>query len=148
MNAPPNSDPRTCGPLIDGLLHGCSQTVIDAIVGAAQVRTFAAGATLFNEGEHVTGVFLHCSGDVAIEINIGSQRHEVSRSRPGMVLGYREPERVGDYIVTCVAVSDAALYFIPIDVFLAQLHTSPPLVLNVMKTLSERIDGLEEKLHP
>lgn len=147
MNPTPSNDPRSCGPLVDNLLAGCPAAVIDAIAAAAEIRTYSAGTTIFVEEEPVTGVFCHCQGEIAIELGRGEARHEVGRSRPGMLLGFREPERHRSYIVTCVALSDAVVYFIPIDVFMTQLRSSPHLMLNVMKSLSERIDGLEERLH-
>jgi CRP-like cAMP-binding protein len=147
MSAPTHHDARSCDPLINGLLEGCAPDVTNAIVDAAQVRRYAAGEIIFTEGEPVTGVFCHCTGEVAIELGRGSERHEVGLSRPGMLLGFREPERIGTYIVSGVARTDAVLFFIPIDLFLEKLHTSPPLMFNIMRTLSERIDGLEERLH-
>jgi len=133
MSAPTHHDARSCDPLINGLLEGCTADVTNAIVDAAEVRRYAAGEIIFTEGEPVTGVFCHCTGEVAM--------------RPGMLLGFREPERIGTYIVSGVARTDAVLFFIPIDLFLEKLHTSPPLMFNIMRTLSERIDGLEERLH-
>ena len=139
--------PRSCSPLVNGLLNGCPDDVVARLLDAVEVRHYAPGSIIFAEGESVTGVFTHCSGEVSIQIGRGDLRHEVGRSRPGMLLGFRAPDRAGDYLVTCVAITDAVLFFIPYDIFTGQLLASPQLMLNVMRTLSERIDGLEERLH-
>jgi CRP/FNR family transcriptional regulator len=116
------------------------------IAAAAELRSYDAGETIFAEGEPVTGVYCHCSGDVAIELGRDADRHEVGRSRPGDLLGYRGPEHNDHYIVTAVARSEVRLAFIELDAFTTMLTKSPHLMFNVMRSLSERIDGLEGRI--
>jgi CRP-like cAMP-binding protein len=129
-----------------GLLQGCPPHVVETLLDAGTERDYPVASVIFSEGDPVTGVYCHVDGDIRIYVERDGLRHEVDRSRPGALLGYREPERYGVYIVTAVALSPARLFYIPLDVFSTVLRTSPHLMLNVMRSLSARIDGLEEQL--
>ncbi len=100
------------------------------------MQQFAAGETIFKQGERIRGVYLICSGTVALSMN---SPRRATNAGAGSALGL--PAAVGNhsYILTAQAVGDAQLAFVPRQQFVETLNGRPDLCLEVAKMLGTEL---------
>ncbi len=123
-----------------------SPELLRALHGIESVRRFAQGATLFQEGELATGVYVVESGEVRVLLRNGqSQKQLLEVVGPGTMLGLSETMNGEKYRVTAEASDQATAAFIPRQKFLEFLREHGDYCMQVVRLLSEDLYGLYYK---
>jgi CRP/FNR family transcriptional regulator len=123
-----------------------SPDLLRALHGIKSVRSFPKGATLFQQGSAVTGLYLVESGEVRILLSTGqSQRQLVEVVGPGTMLGLSESMSGGKYRITAEAGEQTAAAFIARADFLEFLRGNAEYCMQVVRLLSEDLHGLYHK---
>ena len=123
-----------------------SPDLLRALHGIKSVRSFPKGATLFQQGSAVTGVYLVESGEVRVLLSAGqSQRQLLEVVGPGTVLGLSESMSGEKYRVTAEAGEPTTAAFIPRAELLEFLRQHAEYCMQVVRLLSEDLHGLYHK---
>jgi CRP/FNR family cyclic AMP-dependent transcriptional regulator len=123
-----------------------SPDLLRALQGIKSVRSFPKGATLFQQGSAVTGLYLVESGEVRLLLSAGqSQRQLVEVVGPGTMLGLSETMSGEKYRITAEAAEQTAAAFIPRAEFLEFLRGNAEYCMQVVRLLSEDLHGLYHK---
>jgi CRP-like cAMP-binding protein len=117
-----------------------------ALHGPKRVHRFAKGATLFQQGSVVRGVYLVDSGEVRLLLaGRGCVRQLVEAAGPGTLLGLSESMGGENYQVTAEAGDQMTAVFIPRDEFLALLRENLDFCVQIVKLLGQDLNGLYYK---
>ena len=120
------SSPPTPGKLSPDLLQ--------ALHGIKSVQTFPTGATLFQQGSAVTGVYVVESGAVRVLLPTGQSEEQLLEVvGPGAVLGLSESMTGEEYRI------------IPREEFLEFLREHCDFCMQMVRLLSEELHGLYYK---
>ncbi len=123
-----------------------SPDLLRALQGIESVRLFPKGATLFQQGSAVTGVYLVESGEVCILLSAGqSQRQLLEVVGPGTILGLSESMTGEKCRITAEAGEQTTAGFIPRAEFLEFLREHAEFCMQVVRLLSEDLHGLYHK---
>ena len=123
-----------------------SPDLLRALHGIKSVRLFPKGATLFQQGSAVTGLYLVESGEVRVLLSTGqSHRQLVEVVGPGTMLGLSESMSGEKYRITAEAGEQTAAAFIPRADFLEFLRGNAEYCMQVVRLLSEDLHGLYHK---
>ncbi len=123
-----------------------SPDLLQALQGIKSVRRFPKGATLFQQGSAVTGVYLVESGEVRVLLSAGqSQRQLLEVVGAGTILGLSESMSGEKYRITAEASDQATVAFIPRKEFLEFLREHAEFCMQVVRLLSEDLHGLYHK---
>jgi len=123
-----------------------SPDLLQALHGIKSVRLFPKGATLFQQGSAVTGVYLVENGEVRVLLPTGqSQKQLLEVVGPGTMLGLSETMSGENYRITAEAGDKAAVAFIPREDFLEFLREHSDFCMQVVRLLSEDLHGLYHK---
>lgn len=126
-------------PLLDGL----APSAADAVVGAARVRAFGAGAAVFSEGHPAQSFFVVLRGSVKLVQLTGDGEAIVFRLLgAGDVLGTASIVGTGSYPVSAFAVTAATTLHWSAEAMRRLLDEHPRLSLNVLRSVSERLQAL------
>jgi CRP-like cAMP-binding protein len=120
-----------------------SPDLLYALQGIKSLRRFSKGATLFQQGSVVTGVYLVESGEVRILLPTSQhekQLLEVVGSET--MLGLSENMSGETYRVTAEAGDRATVSFIPRENFIEFLREHGDFSMRVVRLLSEDLHGL------
>ena len=123
-----------------------SPDLLQALQGIKSVRRFSKGATLFQQGSAVTGVYLVESGGVRVLLSAGqSQRQLLEVVGAGTILGLSESMTGEKYRITAEAADQATIAFIPRTEFLEFLREHAEFCMQVVRLLSDDLHGLYHK---
>jgi len=123
-----------------------SPDLLRALQEIKSVRQFSKGATLFQQGSAVAGVYLVESGEVRVLLSAGqSQRQLLEVVGPGTMLGLSESMSGGKYRITAEAGEPTTAGFIPRREFLEFLRQHAEFCMQVVRLLSEDLHGLYHK---
>ena len=123
-----------------------SPDLMQALRGIKSVRSFPKGATLFQQGSAVTGVYLVESGEVRVLLPTGpSQKQLLQVVGPGTVLGLSESMNGEKYRITAEAGDQTMATFIPREELLEFLGEHGDFCMQVVRLLSEDLHGLYHK---
>jgi CRP/FNR family transcriptional regulator len=123
-----------------------SPDLLRALQGIKSVRRFPQGATLFQQGSAVTGVYLVESGEVRVLLSAGqSQKQLLEVVGAGTMLGLSESMTGEKYRITAEAGDQATVAFIPRKEFLEFLREHAEFCMQVVRLLSEDLHGLYHK---
>ena len=107
---------------------------------AAQEKTFSANQEIFKEGDTGDGVYVVKEGSVQISGLVGKNvRHIFSRVRPGEVFGEMATLENKPRSASASAAGETVVYFIPRDVMLRLVESSPQLSLGLLREISQRL---------
>ncbi len=128
------------------LLRGLSPRALEEVAGRASERRVGAGATIFREGEPATAFYLVVAGRVKLT-QLAPDGHEVIIRLVGTAEAVAAVAVFEDatYPVTARAISDARLLVWPRDALHEMLLRHPPLAVNAMKMISERLREVQER---
>lgn len=127
--------PRKLSPILLKTLHG-----------SRRIQRFADGATLYQQGSAVKGVYIVESGEVRLLLEAGGcQEQLLEVVRAGTILGLSESMGGGNYRVTAEASYQTAAVFIPRGEFLAFLRQHGEFCMEVVRLLSEDLHQLYDK---
>jgi signal transduction histidine kinase len=120
------------------LFQGLSSEEFRPIAALAQSRKYAAGQTVFQEGDPGDGIYVILEGKVQIAVGQGQQRILTVLSE-GEFFGEMAVVDCEPRSATVITVEEAHLYFIPRDPLLRLLETSPRLAITLMRLFSLRM---------
>jgi CRP/FNR family transcriptional regulator len=119
---------------------------MQALRGIKSVRSFPKGATLFQQGSAVTGVYLVESGEVRVLLPSGQKQKQLLEVvGPGTMLGLSESMTGEKYRITAEAGEPTTAAFIPRKEFLEFLREHGDFCMQVVRLLSEDLHGLYHK---
>jgi CRP-like cAMP-binding protein len=123
-----------------------SPGLFEALQGLKSVQTFSKGATLFKQGSPVEGIYFLETGEVRIILSTGhGQRQLLELAGPGTLLGLSESMSGENYRLTAEANSLTTAAFVPRDALLNFLREHGTLSLEVVRLLSQQLNGLYAK---
>lgn len=123
-----------------------SADLLKTLHGLKPVERFAKGATLFQQGSAVTGVYLVERGDVRLLLpTSGGQKQLLEIAGAGNMLGLSESMSGGRYRITAEAGDETGAIFIPREEFLALLREHRDFCMQVVQLLSGDLHGLYHK---
>lgn len=126
--------------------HHFSPELALALDAFKSVRVFQKGATLYQQGSPVTGIYLVESGEVQVLLPTGpNQKQLLQVCGPGSVLGLSENMSGESYRVSAEAEEETTAAFIPRDQFLEFLREHNDFSMQVVRLLSEELHGLYHK---
>ena len=123
-----------------------SPDLMQALRGIKSVRSFPKGATLFQQGSAVTGVYLVERGEVRVLLPSGQRQKQLLEVvGPGTMLGLSESMTGEKYRITAEAGDQTTAAFIPREDFLEFLRQHGDYCMQVLRLLSEDLHGLYHK---
>lgn len=123
-----------------------SPVLVKTLHGSRRVQRFAEGAALFRQGCAARGVYVVESGEVRLLLETaGCQKQLLEVAGPGTILGLSESMCEGNYRVTAEAGYPTTAVFIPRHEFLAFLREHGDFCMQIVRFLSEDLDGLYHK---
>ena len=127
-------------------LSKLSPDLLQALHGIKSVQRFPQGATLFQQGSAVTGVYLVESGEVRVLLSAGqNQKQFLEVVGPGTLLGLSESMTGEKYRITAEAGEQTTAAFVPREEFLGFLRDHGDFCMQVVRLLSEDLHGLYHK---
>ena len=118
----------------------------EALHGIKSVRIYSKGATLFQQGTAVSGVFVVESGQVRVLLPTAQRRLQLLEvAGPGTILGLSESMSGERYHVTAEAGDHTTVAFIPRESFVEFLRDHCDFCMQVVRLLSEDLHGLYHK---
>jgi CRP-like cAMP-binding protein len=118
----------------------------EALHGVKSVRIYPKGATLFEQGTEVAGVYVVESGVVRVLLPTAQNgRQLLEVAGPGSVLGLSESMSGEAYRVTAEAGDHTTVAFIPRESFVDFLREHCDFCMQVVRLLSEDLHGLYHK---
>lgn len=115
----------------------CSERELRAVAQAACPRRFAAGNTVFREGDHGEDLFLLVSGRVRIE----RQGQPLATLGPGSNFGEMAMLDDRTRSATAVALEDSELLVLHRDAFYAMLRSNPNLAMKILWNMLLRLSA-------
>lgn len=123
-----------------------SPDLLQALRGIKSVRSFPKGATLFQRGAPVTGVYLVETGHVRVLLPTPqSQKQLLEVVGPGTMLGLSESMSGEKCRITAEAGEQTTAAFIPRGEFLEFLREHGEFCMEVVRLLSEDLHVLYHK---
>ena len=123
-----------------------SPDLLQALRGIKSVQRFPKGATLFQQGSAVTGVYLVEGGEVRVLLSAGqNQKQLLEVVGPGTMLGLSESMTGEKYRITAEAGEQTTAAFIPREKFLEFLRDHGDFSMQVVRLLSDDLHGLYHK---
>lgn len=120
--------------------------LLRALQGIKSVRQFSKGATLFQQGSAVLGVYLVETGEVRVLLPTGPREKQLLEVvGPGSMLGLSESMTGETYQVTAEAGAQTTAAFLPREEFLKFLREHGDFCMQVVRLLSEDLHGLYYK---
>lgn len=123
--------------LLQGELNACDLT--------ADIRSFAAGETIFREGDPGDGLYVISEGRVRIDAVFGQTSRRVLRVfGPGEFFGEMAIIDSRNRSASAVAETDCRLSFVSRDEIIALMEQSPESVLILLRVFSQRMRGFNQ----
>jgi CRP/FNR family transcriptional regulator, cyclic AMP receptor protein len=117
-----------------------------ALHGIKALRVYPKGASLFQQGTAVSGVYVVESGEVRVLLPTGQSRPQLlGVAGPGAILGLSESMTGTNHRVTAEAGDHATVAFIPRKSFVDFLGDHCEFCMQVVRLLSEDLHGLYHK---
>jgi len=123
-----------------------SPEMLRALQEISSVRLFAKGATLFQEGSAVKGVYLVQTGEVRVLLsNAQAQEQLLEIVGPGTMLGLSESLTGENHRITAEASDQTMVAFIPREEFLEFLRQHANFCMEIARRLSEDLHLVYDK---
>ena len=128
------------------LLRGLSASSLEEVAAKAREKRVEAGTTLFREGEPASALYLVLAGRVKLT-QVAADGHEVILRfvGPGEAVAALALFEGAAYPLTASAVSESLLLAWHRDVLQELVQHHPPLAVNAMRLLSERLREVQER---
>ena len=122
------------------LFAGLDETTILEVIRRGRLHPFAAGETIFLQGDHARGLHVVVQGRVKV-----FRRSPQGRAQTLMIMGPGEP--VGevaalggeDYPATAESLEPTETFYIPRDAFIDLIQSQPEVALRLLSALSARL---------
>lgn len=107
---------------------------------------YQAGATIFNEGEPVTGIYEIYSGKIKIISSYGKGKNRiVGLAKREEILGFHGLGGNMVYPVTAITLEESQVTFIPIDIFYKAIKANPDMALYLVKFFADQLKQSETR---
>lgn len=108
---------------------------------------FAAGATIFSEGDPVQGIYQIYSGKIKVVTSINGESERIVRlAKAEQILGHRGLGGNMKYPVTAIALEDSQVTLIPIDIFYKAVKANPKLAFQMMLFYADELKASEKRM--
>ena len=108
---------------------------------------YPAGATIFSEGESVTGIYEIYTGKIKVVSSYGKGKERIlSFATKEQILGYHGLGGKMIYPVTAVTLEPSQVTFIPIDIFYKAVKANPDMALYLMQFFADQLKESEMRL--
>jgi signal transduction histidine kinase len=129
------------------LFRTCSESELDALLGAASEVHLSAGDALFGERETAASVWVLLEGELVIIKTLGAQEIATDRMGPGALLGEISFLTGAPTGHRALAQAPARVLRIPGDAFLSLVRSCPAVMETVLRTLAGRVQKVMQFLH-
>ena len=119
--------------------------LLRAFEGAALVRQYRKGTTVYRRGRPVRGLFLVQKGRVRLSLGEGTTSLALHVAGPGALLGLGETISGEAYEATVEALEPCQLAFLRREAFLSYLRQNCGLCLQLVHALSEDLHQLYQQ---
>lgn len=123
------------------LFFGLDDEALETIEQALQRQVYPAGTLIYHQGEWPEAFYLVYEG----EVRVTNSRGKVSIIRPGGFLGETALLTGSEHAETAQTITDVVLYVLPRPDFEAMLERHPHIALSLSRTLSARLQRLQQK---
>jgi CRP/FNR family transcriptional regulator len=107
---------------------------------------YPAGATIFSEGEAVTGVYEIYSGKIKVTSKYGNGKERIiSFAKREEILGYQGISERMIYPVSAITLEPSQVTFIPIDIFYKAVKANPDMALYLVKFFADQLKTCETR---
>lgn len=96
-------------------LTGLTPADVGELERVAIVQEYAAGDTIFTEGQPSLGMYIVISGDVSLRTSLGVEQVDVGEAGKGDLIGWSGLVPPHEFSATAVSVGTSALAFIKTD---------------------------------
>lgn len=125
------------------IFSGLTETELAFLTQRTVTRQFAAGETVFSEGEPCTGLYVVESGHVRIfKSSSGGREHVLSIDGPGSSVAELPVFDGGSYPASVAAIDNATLLFVSKQDFQSLCLTHPQVSLKVLRVVGARLRRL------
>ena len=108
---------------------------------------YPEGATIFSEGEPVTGIYEIYAGKIKIVSSYGNGKERIlSFATREQILGFHGLGENLIYPVKAVTLEKSQVTFIPIDIFYKAVKANPEMALYLVKFLGDRLKASETRM--
>lgn len=108
---------------------------------------YPAGATIFNEGEPVTGIYEIYSGKIKLLNSYGKTKNRIiGFAKREEILGFHGLGGDMIYPITAVTLEESQVTFIPIDIFYKAIKANPDMALYLVKFFADQLKESEKRL--
>jgi signal transduction histidine kinase len=121
------------------LFRHLNRNELQALHFIAQVRQFAVGQVIFDQGAAGDGVYFVKSGLVEISAGQGGERHVFSRLGPGEIFGEMAVIEHRPRSATAAAAEPTEVFFLPRGEILTFIERSPSLAFALLQQISHRL---------
>lgn len=125
----------------------CSDVWKPIITFNKTTTDYPAGATIFSEGESVTGIYEIYSGKIKIVSSYENGKERiVSFAKSEQILGYHGLGGNMIYPVTAVTLEESQVTSIPIDIFYKAIKANPEMALYLVKFFADQLKASETRM--
>lgn len=108
---------------------------------------YPAGATIFNEGEPVTGIYEIYYGKIKLLNSYGKTKNRIiGFAKREEILGFHGLGGDMIYPITAVTLEESQVTFIPIDIFYKAIKANPDMALYLVKFFADQLKESEKRL--
>jgi len=108
---------------------------------------YPAGATIFSEGDPVTGIYEIYSGKIKIVSTYGKGKERlISFAKREQILGYHGLGGNMIYPVSAIALEESQVTLIPIDIFYKAVKANPEMALYLVKFFADQLKASETRM--
>ena len=108
---------------------------------------YPSGATIFSEGEPVTGVYEIYTGKIKVVSSYGNGKERIiSFAKREEMLGYHGLGGNMIYPVTAITLEPSQVTFIPIDIFYKTVKANPEMALYLVKFFADQLKASETRM--
>ena len=125
------------------IFSGLTAAEMDFLAGHVVSRTYAAGQTVFQEGDACAGLYVVVSGNVRIfKTSAGGREQVLSIDGPGSSVAELPVFDGGTYPASVTTVDNATLLFVSKQAFQALCLAHPQVALKVLRVVGGRLRRL------
>ncbi len=96
-------------------LVGLTPADVGELEGVAVLKEYAAGDTIFSEGEPSSGMYIIMSGNVSLRTSLGAEQVDVGEAGKGDLIGWSGLVPPHEFSATAVAIETSLLAFLKTD---------------------------------
>lgn len=132
----------TCGMPYMGIYTELPAKDVERLSAHESCELYKKGSSFFHEGSRPNGIFFIHKGKVKLYKHGDGREQIVKIAKEGELLGYRAILAEEQFPVSAKTLEDCHLCFIPKQVFLDALHSSPAFSQKILKEACRELDTM------